>query len=200
VNEYASPPCYLHELEPIGWDEIRAWRKRTRDRLIAERLSWTVRDRNAKGEQAKRKLSEQVNLGRFAVLGIYWPMRGEIDVRDIARRHIEAGGRVGVPVVVERKAPVEFWEWKPGTRMRKGLWDIPIPRERELLVPDALIVPLVGFDSHQYRLGYGGGYYDRTLAAAARRPFCVGLGYSEASLPTIHPQPHDIPMDEIVTD
>jgi len=68
-----------------------------------------------------------------------------------------------------------------------------------VLVPDALIVPLLGFDPRKYRLGYGGGYYDRTLAAAARRPFCVGLGYSQAMLPTIHPQPHDIPMDEVVT-
>jgi 5-formyltetrahydrofolate cyclo-ligase len=200
VSEYASPPCYLHELEPIGWDEVRAWRKHTRDRLIAERLGWTVRERNAKGEQAKRHLLQQVRLRGYAILGIYMPMRGEIDVRDIARRHIEAGGEIGVPVVVERNAPVEFWRWKPGMRMQKGLWDIPIPRERNMLVPNALIVPLVGFDARKYRLGYGGGYYDRTLDAAARRPFCVGLGYSEATLPTIHPQPHDIPMDEIVTD
>ncbi len=200
MSEYASPPCYLHELEPVGWDEIRAWRKRTRDRLIAERLGWTVRDRNAKGTQAKRRLLQQVELSAYAVLGIYMPMRGEIDVRDIARRHIEAGGQVGIPVVVERNAPVEFWHWKPGMRMQRGLWDIPIPREHNVLVPDALIVPLVGFDLHKYRLGYGGGYYDRTLAAAARRPFCVGLGYAQATLPTIHPQPHDIPMDEIVTD
>ncbi len=200
MSEYASPPCYLHELEPIGWDEIRAWRKRTRAKLIAERLGWTVRDRNAKGEQAKRKLLQQVELDRYPVLGIYWPMRGEIDVRDIARQHIAAGRQIGVPVVVERHAPVEFWQWKPGMRMQKGLWDIPIPRERHVLVPNALIVPLVGCDAHKYRLGYGGGYYDRTLAAAVPRPFCVGLGYAEASLPTIHPQPHDIPMDEIVTD
>jgi 5-formyltetrahydrofolate cyclo-ligase len=200
VSEYASPPCYLHELDPIGWDEVRAWRKRTRDRLLAERLGWTVRERNAKGEQAKRRLLQQVQLSSYPILGIYMPMRGEIDVRDIARRHIETGGKVGVPVVVERHAPVEFWQWKPGMRMRKGLWDIPIPRERNMLVPDALIVPLVGYDSRKYRLGYGGGYYDRTLGAAAPRPFCVGLGYSQASLPTIHPQPHDIPMDEIVSD
>jgi 5-formyltetrahydrofolate cyclo-ligase len=200
MREYASPPCYLHELEPIGWDEVRAWRKRTRDRLIAERLSWSVRERNARGAEAKRRLVQQVDIGAHAVLGIYWPMRGEIDVRDIARRHIDAGGQVGVPVVVERKAPVEFWQWKPGMRMQRGLWDIPIPRERCVLVPDALIVPLVGFDGRRYRLGYGGGYYDRTLASAAKKPFCVGLGYVAAGLPTIYPQPHDIPMDAIVTD
>jgi 5,10-methenyltetrahydrofolate synthetase len=58
----------------------------------------------------------------------------------------------------------------------------------------------VGFDGEQYRLGYGGGYYDRTLATLARRPFCVGLGFAEARLPSIYPQPHDIPMQAIVTD
>jgi 5,10-methenyltetrahydrofolate synthetase len=71
---------------------------------------------------------------------------------------------------------------------------------REVLTPDACIVPLVGFDGEQYRLGYGGGYYDRTLAALARRPFCVGLGYAEARLSSIFPQRHDIPMNIIVTD
>jgi 5,10-methenyltetrahydrofolate synthetase len=85
-------------------------------------------------------------------------------------------------------------------RLQRGLWDIPIPAERELVTPDALIIPLVGFDSQHYRLGYGGGYYDRTLAALPRRPFCIGVGSSEAMLSTIVPQAHDIPMDAIATD
>jgi 5,10-methenyltetrahydrofolate synthetase len=84
--------------------------------------------------------------------------------------------------------------------MERGLWDIPIPAVRELVQPDALIVPLVGFDSACYRLGYGGGYYDRTLAAAVKRPFCVGLGFNAGALSTIFPQMHDIPLDAIVTD
>jgi 5-formyltetrahydrofolate cyclo-ligase len=84
--------------------------------------------------------------------------------------------------------------------MRRGVWNIPIPEERDVLIPDALIVTLVGFDGERYRLGYGGGYYDRTIAASANRPFCVGLGYQAARLPCIFPQPHDIPMDVIVTD
>jgi 5-formyltetrahydrofolate cyclo-ligase len=66
--------------------------------------------------------------------------------------------------------------------------------------PQTLIVPLVGFDRARYRLGYGGGYYDRTLAAANPRPRTIGIAHSDAELPTIHPQPHDIPMDVIVTE
>jgi len=114
--------------------------------------------------------------------------------------HVERGGIVALPVVVERGKPVEFWRWRPGARMGRGLWDIPIPLEREVVQPDALIIPLVGFDDACYRLGYGGGYYDRTLAAATRRPYCVGLGYSGGALGTIYPQMHDIPLDMIVSD
>jgi 5-formyltetrahydrofolate cyclo-ligase len=126
-------------------------------------------------------------------------VRGEIDVRDLAHEHLKKGGRVGLPVVVTRSAPVEFWSWRPGMPMSRGIWNIPIPAERELLEPAALIVPLVGFDPQRFRLGYGGGYYDRTIAAAARRPYCVGLGYADAQLDSIFPQPHDLPMDLIVT-
>lgn len=203
----SSPACYLHEFAGPGvaapiksWDDIRAWRKRTREALIASRMALGVGVRQEKGERAKQRLLEVVDLKKYATLGIYWPMRGEIDVRDIARKHVEAGGAVALPVVVEKGAPVEFWNWKPGMRMRRGVWNIPIPLEREVLTPEALIVPLVGFDGSLYRLGYGGGYYDRTLAAVARRPFCVGFGFAEARLPSIFPQPHDIPMDVIVVD
>lgn len=206
---YSSPACYMHELDDAGnarvgglktWNEIRDWRKRTREALISGRLALGVSKLQAKGAQAKQKLLASVDLGKYPTLGLYWTMRGEIDVRDLARRHIEAGGTVGLPVVVEKAAPVEFWKWRPGMGMKRGVWNIPIPGTREVVTPDALVIPLVGFDAENYRLGYGGGYYDRTIAAMARRPFRVGLGYAEGELPTIYPQPHDIPMDLIVTD
>jgi 5-formyltetrahydrofolate cyclo-ligase len=223
---YSSPACYLHEFDEAGaaspmsdgsvsrpgmsssaidaelksWGDIRQWRKRTREALIAGRLALGAGVRQAKGERAKQRMLAEVDLQQYTTLGIYWSMRGEIDVRDIARKHIEAGGVVGLPVVVAQGAPVEFWKWTPGMGMRRGTWNIPVPIEREVLAPDAFIVPLVGFDPERYRLGYGGGYYDRTLAVANRRPFCIGLGYAEAFLPSIYPQAHDIPMNLIVTD
>ena len=84
--------------------------------------------------------------------------------------------------------------------MGRDLWKIPVPREREVLRPDALIVPLVGFDEERYRLGYGGDYYDRTLAVLAPRPYCIGLGFESGRLRSVFPQPHDTRMDVIVTE
>jgi 5-formyltetrahydrofolate cyclo-ligase len=208
-GSYSSPACYMHELDesnsagatpPKSWPEIREWRKRTRESLLAGRMALTVKVRQERGERVKQKLLASVDLKQYPMLGVYWPMRGEIDVRDIARQHIEAGGTIGLPVVVEKSAPVEFWKWQPGMAMRRGIWNIPVPMTREVVIPDALIVPLVGFDPERYRLGYGGGYYDRTIASLGRRPFCAGIGFSAAELPTIYPQPHDIPMHLIVTE
>ena len=127
-------------------------------------------------------------------------MRGEISLLDLAAEHVTRGGQVGLPVVVGKAAPVEFWRWWPGMSMRRGIWNIAIPATREPVEPDALIVPLVGFDAALYRLGYGGGYYDRTLQRMAPKPFCVGIGYQAGRLASIFPQAHDIPMDLIVTD
>jgi 5-formyltetrahydrofolate cyclo-ligase len=75
-----------------------------------------------------------------------------------------------------------------------------VPADSPVLTPDLLLVPLVGFDPAGYRLGYGGGYYDRTLAAIQPRPLAIGIGFEQQALATIHPQPHDIPMDYIVTE
>jgi 5-formyltetrahydrofolate cyclo-ligase len=182
------------------WEEIRHWRKRKREELIQRRMVLSVDTRQALCEGAMDRLGQAVDLQDYRVLGFCWPMRGEFDVRSLAKRHLAMGGDAAIPVVVERSAPVEFWRWQPGAAMTKGIWDIPIPKERAVVMPDAVLVPLVGFDSCGFRLGYGGGYFDRTLAAARPRPYAIGLGYEDSVLPTIFPQHHDIPMDLIVTD
>jgi len=192
----------MHELDalPQGWEEIRAWRIARRKERIVRRLACEPAERYRLGRLIIERLGSLVDVAAYPVLGFYWPIRGEIDVRDFAARHIAGGGQVALPVVVRKAAPVEFWRWNPGMQMRRGLWNIPIPSEPEALVPDALIVPMVGFDRARYRLGYGGGYFDRTLAAAAPRPQTIGIVYADAELPTIYPQAHDIRMDLIVTD
>lgn len=184
----------------LDWSAVRSWRVHARRALIKARLNRepTLRDRS--DAAAKRRLVGTVGLGRYPTLGIYSPMRGEIDLLDLAAEHVRRGGRVGLPVVVEKAAPVEFWRWWPGMSMSRGIWNIAIPATKEPVEPDALIVPLVGFDPALYRLGYGGGYYDRTLQRMAPKPFCVGIGSEGGKLPSIFPQAHDIPMDLIVTE
>jgi 5-formyltetrahydrofolate cyclo-ligase len=190
----------MEPTQNASWEEIRHWRKQKREELLARRTSLSVEARHAIAERARTLLMEAVDLNAYRVLGFCWPIRGEIDVHRIAQAHIAAGGEVALPVMVQKSAPVEFWRWYPGIPMQTGIWNIPIPKQREVLSLDAVIVPLVGFDARGYRLGYGGGYFDRTLAATPRRPLAIGLGYADSVLPTIYPQPHDIPMNLIVTD
>jgi len=182
-----------------SWEDIKAWRQSTRKELLARRLALNPRGRRGLGRSAYAHLLRALD-DRFDVIGIYWPIRSEIDIRALAKAHLASGGRVALPVIVQKAAPLEFWRWQPGMKMDRGVWDIPVPALREPVQPDVLIAPLVGFDRCGFRLGYGGGYFDRTLAAASPRPYCIGIGYSETQLQTIHPQPHDIRMDAIVTD
>ena len=102
--------------------------------------------------------------------------------------------------MAKKGRPLEFWSWQPEMKLIRGIWNIPIPSERNPVNPTNLLVPLVGFDAAAYRLGHGGGYYDRTLANLNPRPFTIGVGYEFGRLETIYPQPHDIPMDSIVTE
>lgn len=181
------------------WNEIRTWRKSTRARLLAERQCLSNAERDALSAAVRDRVLQVLgSLPRS--LGIYWPIHGELNLIPIAEAVLANGGEVGLPVVVEKAAPVEFWRWRHGERLVRGQWDIPVPKHRDVLAPELLIVPLVGFSVDGYRLGYGGGYYDRTLAAANPRPRTIGVGFSTARLPTIHPQPHDIRLDLLVTE
>jgi 5-formyltetrahydrofolate cyclo-ligase len=202
-REYSSPACLMHEIERLAppksasWEDVKAWRKQQREVLLKARPQ-DPDERRLRSQPILEKVSSE--LRGLPVLGIYWPFRSEIDVRELAHRHIEAGGVVALPVVVQKSSPVEFWRWRPEVPMTRGLFNIPTPAERDIVAPDVLIVPLVGFDRAGYRLGYGGGYYDRTLAAANPRPRTLAIAFAESELETIHPQPHDIPMSRIITD
>lgn len=134
------------------------------------------------------------------MIGFYWPFKGEYDPWAPARSLLEQGVRLALPVVFEKARPLIFREWWPGIRMMAGVWDIPVPADGDAVLPDTLLVPLLGFDEGRYRLGYGGGYYARTLAAMPKRQFAIGLGFEVSRLATIHPQPHDIPMDLFITE
>lgn len=182
------------------WPEVRAWRKAERARLIQARLDAGREQRAAWSVAIHASLETGLPFLPDALVGFYWPFKGEFDARPLVRRLHARGARFALPVVIEKAAPLIFRSWAPGEKLEPGIWQIPVPVEDRRVEPDVLLVPLVGFDAAGYRLGYGGGYYDRTLAAFRRRPLAVGVGFAVAELPTIHPQPHDIPMDLIVTE
>lgn len=179
--------------------ELRVWRKAERERLLALRQDMPASQRRLLGE----KIEAGVKAALAAApgpLGVYWPFRAEFDPRGIVEWAVAAGRVVALPVVVDRKGPLEYRAWKPGEPLVDGVWNIPVPEKRELVVPEAVLAPLVGFDAACYRLGYGGGYFDRTLAALKPRPMAIGVGFAMQELATIHPQEFDIPMDVIVTE
>jgi 5-formyltetrahydrofolate cyclo-ligase len=84
--------------------------------------------------------------------------------------------------------------------METGVFDLPVPKAREVVQPAIVLAPLVGFDADNFRLGYGGGYFDRTLTAFSRRPVAIGVGFELARLASVFPRPHDVPMDIVVTE
>jgi 5-formyltetrahydrofolate cyclo-ligase len=183
-----------------GWDEVKQWRREQRSRLIERRKAIPQNERRRLQPLITGRVEEHFPQLARADIGFYWPFSGELGLHALVRRLVERGARAALPVVVEKRAPLEFWAWRPGAPLARGVWNIPIPAAREVVQPTALLVPLVGFDEQGHRLGYGGGYYDRTLAETSPAPLAIGVGYELGRLATIHPQPHDIPMAAIVTE
>jgi 5-formyltetrahydrofolate cyclo-ligase len=182
------------------WEEIKRWRRERRAILIARRQAIAPDERRRLQVLILCLLEEHFPELAHARVGFYWPFRGEIGLHALVRRLVDQGAAAALPVVVEKRQPLEFWAWRPGAPLERGVWGIPIPAVREVVQPTALLVPLVGFDGEGYRLGHGGGYYDRTLAAMEPKPLKIGVGYELGRLESIQPQPHDIPMDAIVTE
>jgi 5-formyltetrahydrofolate cyclo-ligase len=157
-------------------------------------------DRSGLAEPMLANLTTVLEKLSISTLGIYWPIQREIDVRPTADAlRVSRGIQVGLPVVVEKGAPLEYWAWAMGDPMTRGFWNIPVPKNRNPVAPDVVVAPLVGFQD-SYRLGYGGGYFDRTLASRNPRPIAIGFGFEFSRLEGFVAQPHDVPMDVIVTD
>jgi 5,10-methenyltetrahydrofolate synthetase len=208
--QYASPPCFMHELQEDfrprphadaqAWADVSRWRKAERQRQIEARLALSASLRGKMTEGIAAGLDLLIGDVGGRLVSYYWPFRGEPDLRAWAQTIIERGGRTALPLVVAKGRPLVFREWKQGEKLERGVWNIPIPAEGDPVHPDIVVAPLVGYDPSNYRLGYGGGFFDRTLASLPRKPLIIGIGYGSCALPTIYPQPHDIPMDAIVTE
>ncbi len=134
-----------------------------------------------------------------AALGVYWPLRGEADLSLAYAELARSGVRLALPVVLARDAPLGFADWQPGEAMVKDGMGVAVPAELRMVArPPALLVPCLGFNRAGYRLGYGGGYYDRTLAQAPR-PFTLGIAYACLAA-QFASAPHDVALDRIITE
>jgi 5-formyltetrahydrofolate cyclo-ligase len=206
---YFSPPCFMQELSPEfrtemvrsdAWTAVSGWRKAERSRLLAERMALTPDDRQVRSGRIACQLDIVIGKVAGRIVGTYWPIRGEPDLRNWGLRVTEQGGRLALPVVIRKGWPLEYRIWMPGDPLERGVWNILVPASGPAVQPDVVIAPVVGFDGAHYRLGYGGGYFDRTLAAFESKPLTIGVGYAQSRLRTIYPQLHDIPMDVVITD
>src|SRR5579863_5671621 len=204
--EGGSPPCLLNELD-ANWSsvldtqqarDVAQWRRAQRERLLTSRMAMEPELRAQHTAALIERLRTIVpHDGR--IVSLYWPIRGEPDLREWMRHRCAQGGRVALPVATTHGVPLKFREWRPGAALARGLWKIPYPAEGPEVLPQIVLGPLVGFDRQGFRLGYGGGFFDRTLAVLRPRPLVVGVGYAASAIETIYPQPHDIGMDWIVT-
>lgn len=210
----ASPPCFAHELTDTGDGteiidpqqalDVSRWRQSKRKELLASRAALSVSEREALGRSVATHVittikNKYINLDG-KILSLYWPIKSELDLRDELSAFLTLHMKLALPVVETKNAPLSFFTWTPGDKMERGFWNIPVPVKREIVKPDILLAPLVGWDNQNFRLGYGGGYFDRTLAAFEGDRFVIGVGLSQAKLDTIFPQPHDHPMDMIITE
>ena len=182
------------------WDEIKQWRKARCKELIACRANLSREQRARWNERITELLEQGFPMLAGTVIAFCWPYQGEFDARFAIREWRRRGATAVLPEVVAKDAPLTFRKWWPGAPMRPGVYDIPVPAGTEIVPPDAAVVPMNGFDNEGYRIGYGGGYFDRTLAALAPRPLAIGVSYELGRLVTIFPQTHDIPMDFVVTE
>ncbi len=137
--------------------------------------------------------------GAGGPVGVYWPLRGEPDL-SVAYAELAAGGvRLALPVVLARDSALGFAEWEPGEAMVKDTMGVAVPALLRMVArPPVLLIPCLGFNAQGYRLGYGGGYYDRTLEAAPR-PQTVGVAYA-CLLAQFACAPHDVALDTIITE
>lgn len=182
------------------WNEIKQWRKQTRARLIALREAADDASREAWSRSITQSLEGGFPIGAGMVVGFCWPYKGEYDIRFPVRTWRDLGAAAALPAVVDKHKPLEFRIWWPGAPMRPEVYDIPVPVDTPAVTPGVLFAPVVGFEAAGFRLGYGGGYFDRTLASITPKPIAIAVGFELQRLDTTYPQPHDVVMDFMVTE
>lgn len=186
------------EFRPDTMPENTAQKAALRRELLANRQAIPPEVRSVKDAAIGQHVLSWCDAHPVSVLGAYWPIRGEPDLRDCYATLSAHGVRLALPVVVAKDAPLRFIEWKPGDAMTKDAFGVAIPVSGAEVQPEALLIPCVGFNERRFRLGYGGGFYDRTLACAGR-PRTVGISYDCARI-RFDADAHDVALDFVITE
>lgn len=174
---------------------------RLREEARIRRAEVPQADRADFAKAAAEAFLSGVPLEPDQVVALYWPIRDEIDCKPLLTKLMDAGQPVCLPVVLDEDAPLEMRLWQEGQALYpSGFGTLAPDDSAPRVVPDIMVIPLLGFDAQGTRLGYGKGYYDRTLAAMERQPMLVGYAFSAQELPAIPRAPHDIPLDAVVTE
>jgi 5,10-methenyltetrahydrofolate synthetase len=176
-------------------DPVRArWRRDLR----AARDGLT--DRPQRAERLLQRVEQWLDTVDVDRIGFFWATRGEPDLSALVGRWLQAGPpRVAALPVMDGEL-LRFAPWAPGVELISGPFDVWIPNTDQRVDPQLLLIPCIGIDRLRYRLGYGGGYYDRTLAAMSPRPITAGVGFDCARIETIDPKPHDLRLDVAFTE
>ncbi len=176
------------------------WRRDLRRAMVARRAALSPAEHAELSRRIVDHLLECLPHLAGATVAFCWPIKHEPDVRAAIEHWRQQGGRAALPVVIAAGHPLAFRAWTPTTPLAPDQHGIPTPSEGEWLPPDAILLPLNAFDGAGYRLGYGGGYFDRTLAAMAPRPLAIGVGFEMNRVDSIHPEAHDQRLDWLVTE
>ncbi len=173
-----------------------------RRHLLQARRAVAAEMRSAWDREITARLQEWCRQHQPRSMGVYWPIQAEPDLLALYPALAASGIQLALPVVQGKDAPLAFIPWAPGDTMEQDGYGIPIPALKDsALWPEVLLIPCVGFNPGKYRLGYGGGYYDRTLAAAPEsRPLAtIGIAY-QCGLAEFENEPHDAALDFVITE
>jgi 5-formyltetrahydrofolate cyclo-ligase len=176
------------------------WKRQQRTVLRRLRQKIVEEQRNRWSEAITVALIQGFPILGQQRVGFYWPHQGEYDPMPAMTFLKIKGATLALPEVVSKNKPLRFIEWWPKAPMKKDAYGIPVPDNTKEISIDAAVIPMLGFDEQGYRLGYGSGYFDRTLAAMNPRPLSIGVAFEILRLPTIYPHRYDIAMDYVVTE
>lgn len=173
-------------------------RQSLRERLLAARGALT--DRVAREQALRQHAADWLARADVRALAFYFPIRGEPDLREVVAGWLDADPRRVAALPVIAGDSLAFRTWTRDAPMRAAEYGVPVPAQGRPMQPDALLIPCVGVDAQRYRLGYGGGYYDRTLAQTVPWPLTVGIAFESARVASIDPQAHDMRLDVVITE